>query len=272
MSALDYARVEKVIRIVGQKFIDQPSLDELARLAGLSPFHFHRIFSRWAGVTPKDFIRHLTVEHAKELLMRSRDVLSASIESGLSGPGRLHDLLVTVEAMTPGEFKSKGRGIEIGYGVEKTPFGECLIGMTPRGICHLSFEDSRDALEALRARWSEARVIKDRAGAHEVVDRIFGGSRKKKLPLLLAGSPFQIQVWRALLRIPSGAVASYGSVARAIGVERASRAVGTAVGRNEIAYLIPCHRVIRETGVIGDYRWGTERKKAMLAWEGSRSR
>lgn len=271
----DYERVAKVIRFLGENYLEQPDLARLARVAGLSEFHFHRMFSRWAGVTPKDFLKFLTAEHAKRLLAESRDILDASLESGLSGPGRLHDLLVSVEAMSPGEFKRRGEGLEIAYGVHETPFGLCLLGATSRGICHLAFHESAtEGVAELKARWERARIIKESPRETErLFARIFSADMKAgKLPLLLAGTPFQLKIWQALLRIPMGKLVTYGDLASYIGAPGASRAVGTAVGRNPIAYLIPCHRVIRETGRFGEYRWGRERKQAILAIEGAGNR
>ena len=268
-----YERIEKVIRHIQARHQEQPSLAELARVAGLSEFHFHRLFTRWAGITPKDFVKALTNEHAKSLLARSRDVLGASLEAGLSGPGRLHDLLVTVEGVSPGEFKAKGAGLTIRHGFAPSPFGECLIGLTRRGVCHLAFSSPDEGRAAmlfdLRRRWPKAKLAADAAAARRAAKAIF--SRKHgKIALHVCGTGFQVKVWEALLRIPSGALASYGDVARAIGKPAAARAVGTAVGQNGISYLIPCHRVIRDTGVLGGYRWGAARKRALLAWESAR--
>jgi AraC family transcriptional regulator of adaptative response/methylated-DNA-[protein]-cysteine methyltransferase len=266
----NYERIERVIRHLGRNHREQPSLASLARIAGVSEFHFHRMFSRWAGTTPKSFLKLLTAEHAKQLLRESRDVLDVTLETGLSSPSRVHDLLVSVEGMSPGEFKAWGAGITIRYGFHETPFGLCLVGVTSRGICHLAFvnagEKSRAEAE-LRAKWPNAKLQKSAKASAKAVSEIFGRGRRKPVHVLLAGTPFQLKVWEALLRIPPGHALSYGDIAATIGKPSASRAVGTAVGSNAIAFLIPCHRVIRETGVIGDYRWGTERKKAILAWE-----
>ena len=266
-----YERVEKVIRYIEEHRLEQPRLPELAKAAGLSEFHFHRLFTKWAGTTPKAFLKALTSEHAKSLLA-SRDVLSASMETGLSGPGRLHDLMVTVEGMTPGELKSGGEGLTIEHGVADTPFGPALIAATPRGVCHVEFLPSRAAaaasLKALRRRFPKAAFAASPKAAAAVAAKAFktGG----KLPVLLAGTPFQVKVWQALLRIPRGRACTYGKLAAAVGSPKASRAVGSAVGANAVAFLIPCHRVIRETGALGGYRWGPRRKQAMLAWESAR--
>ena len=265
-----YDRIEKVIRHIQTHHQEQPRLSELSKVAGLSAFHFHRLFTRWAGITPKVFLKCITNEHAKRLLARSRDLLDVSFEAGLSGPGRLHDLLVTVEGVSPGEFKSKGAGVEIRYGFHQSPFGVCLIGLTERGVCHLAFlasaSDRQLALKQLRLKWPKAILRLDPRAAKRTGQTIFS-RRRGKLAIHLRGTGFQVKVWQALLRIPPGALLSYGDIAKAIGKPSASRAVGTAVGSNGIGFLIPCHRVIRDTGILGDYRWGPERKRALLAWE-----
>lgn len=266
----DYERIEKVIRHLETRYLEQPSLSALAGVAGLSEFHFQRLFRKWAGITPKTFVSFLTASHAKELLAHSRDLLSASLETGLSGPGRLHDLMISVEAMSPGEFKSQGSGVAIGYGIHPSPFGPLLAACTDRGLCHLSFHDEitrEGAIRELKQRWPKAAIRLDASRSASVVDRIFLGKSGGPIPLVLQGTPFQLKVWEALLRIPEGHVLAYSDIAKAIGAPGAARAVGTAIGRNTIAFLIPCHRVIRETGVIGDYRWGSVRKRAILAWE-----
>jgi AraC family transcriptional regulator of adaptative response/methylated-DNA-[protein]-cysteine methyltransferase len=272
----DYERIEKVIRYLESHYLEQPDLGALAKIAGLSEFHFHRLFSRWAGITPKAFVKFLTAQHAKALLRSSRGVLEASLDSGLSGPGRLHDLLVSVEAMTPGEFKSYGQGMEVRYGFHPTPFGTCLIAATARGVCRLSFLDRDNPakraslIEELRSAWPHADILRRPRSTGRIASKIFDRPRREKLSLFLVGTRFRIKVWEALLRIPPGCVASYQDVARSIGNPRASRAVGSAVSKNPVALLIPCHRVIRETGIVGDYRWGHVRKKAILAWESRR--
>jgi AraC family transcriptional regulator of adaptative response/methylated-DNA-[protein]-cysteine methyltransferase len=266
----NYERVEKVIRYIEEHAVSQPSLAELAAVAGLSEFHFHRLFTRWAGTTPKSFLKYLTGERAKELL-RQGGVLHASLEAGLSGPGRLHDLLVTVDGVTPGQYKSRGRGMVVSHGFHETPFGLALLGLTERGVCHLSFvkpSERARALAGLKRRWPLATFKPAPAATAAVAARIF--RRRGSVPVLMSGTPFQLKVWEALLRIPHGRVASYGQVAAAVGSPKAVRAVGTAVGSNAVAFLIPCHRVLRSTGALGGYRWGTRRKRAMLAWESVR--
>jgi AraC family transcriptional regulator, regulatory protein of adaptative response / methylated-DNA-[protein]-cysteine methyltransferase len=260
-----YQRIEKVIRYVDARREEQPRLEELARVAGLSPFHFHRLFRRWAGVTPKSFLRFVTAQDAKALL-RGGDVLGAALETGLSGPGRLHDLMVTVEAVTPGQWKKGGAGLVIRHGFHDTPLGEALFGVTERGLCHLAFvEDRRAALARLRKLWPKAELRESCGGTAGVAKAAF--SRRGKVKLLLGGTPFQLKVWEALLRIPAGRAVRYGDVARAIGHPSATRAVGTAVGANPIACLIPCHRVLQSTGAFGGYRWGPARKRLLLASE-----
>jgi AraC family transcriptional regulator of adaptative response/methylated-DNA-[protein]-cysteine methyltransferase len=272
----EYERIARVIRHLEAFHADQPDLASLAEVAGMSPFHFHRLFSAWAGVTPKDFLQCLTLAHAKTLLQKGQSVLDAALGSGLSGPGRLHDLCVILEAASPGEVKSGGGGWTITAGFADSPFGRCLIGESPRGLCHLSFIDTGDgvaALAALRAHWPQARLQRDDAAAARQAGKIFSPqSARAARPALRAfvkGTAFQVRVWRALLLVPPGTLVSYGQLATALDHPRAARAVGTAVGHNPLAWLIPCHRVIRETGVIGDYRWGQVRKRAMLAWEGA---
>ena len=267
----DYARIEKVIRHLEANHRAQPSLAELAEACGLSESHFHRLFHRWAGATPKDFLQCLTVEHAKQRLHDSASVLDAALDAGLSGPGRLHDLLVTIEAATPGEIKSGGSGLVIEWGLADSPFGLCTIGWTSRGICHLVFHDGEinDPPAELSAAWPNATLKRDDKAAAKQAAIVFDSQARGNTPLaaFVRGTPFQIKVWRALLRIPEGNLASYGSIARAIGHAEATRAVGTACGANPVGYLIPCHRVIRETGIVQGYRWGHTRKQALLARE-----
>ena len=269
----DYRRVEAAILYLEAHYQDQPSLEEVAAQAHLSKYHFQRLFTRWAGVSPKRFLQALTLSGAKNVLADAGSVLDATYESGLSSPGRLHDLFVTHEAVTPGEFKGFGAGLVIRYGFGVSPFGACLVATTERGVCWLSFHgpgDREGALAELERVWPRARLSAD-LDAAPLLARIFsppgGGAHPAPMHLLLRGTPFQLKVWEALLDIPPGEVASYGDVARHIGQPGAARAVGNAVAHNAIAFLIPCPRVIRRAGGAGSYRWGAARKRTMLAWE-----
>jgi len=270
----DYERVATVIRFLDRHHTDQPDLNELAAAAGLSPFHFHRLFSTWAGVTPKDFLRCLTLEHVKQLLRDGDNVFDAALNAGLSGPGRLHDLCVTLEAASPGEMKNGGAGMQIEYGFAETPFGEALIAETRRGICHLSFMNDQDrngARDLLASQWPNAKLKRSDARMAELSATIFTRERedtsRRPLRAFVRGTPFQLRVWRALLQVPSGSLTTYGRLAEAIGQSKAARAVGTAVGSNPISFIVPCHRVIRETGALGNYGGGRIRKRAMVGWE-----
>jgi O-6-methylguanine DNA methyltransferase len=271
-SSEDYLRIEQAITYLENNYKDQPSLEEVSANIGLSEYHFQRLFTRWAGVSPKRFLQFLTKEGAKDLLNRSENLLDTTHQVGLSSLGRLHDLFVTTEAVTPGEYKSRGEGVTIRYGIHLTPFGKCLIGLTDRGICHLGFVQSSegDAIDNLMADWKEARMIEDYRSTASLVEPIFDlrfNTRIKPLTLHLRGTNFQLKVWEALLTIPAGAVTTYEGIASRIGKPNAARAVGTAVGHNPIAVLIPCHRVIRKVGEFGNYRYGELRKKALLARE-----
>jgi AraC family transcriptional regulator of adaptative response/methylated-DNA-[protein]-cysteine methyltransferase len=288
MSSSDYARVEQAIRFLDANARRQPSLADVAAHVGLSEAHFQRLFTRWAGVSPKRFVQFQTVEHAKRLLRESRSVLDASWDAGLSGGGRLHDLFVAAEALTPGEYKQGGAGLEIAWGVHPTPFGDAFLAVTPRGVCALSFlpesEERRAAVERAAAElaeeWPEATLRADASATRPQAARAFAPLSESRLarhdepaPLgvVLKGTNFQLKVWRALLQVPAGAVTTYEELAAAAGAPNAVRAVGSAVARNAIAYLIPCHRVIRKTGAFGQYRWGPDRKRAMLVWESERA-
>lgn len=272
----DYERIARAIDYLRRNADRQPDLSAVARRVHLSEHHFQRLFTRWAGVSPKRFLQFLTVEHAKARLAGSRSVLDVAAGVGLSGPGRLHDLFVTLEAMTPGEFRDGGRGLAIDYGTCVSPFGRCLIAATTRGICALRFTEGGDMEQAaaeLRAEWPNAVLRHDSAGMAELARRIFpypGFRPGPPLALLVKGTNFQIQVWRALIDVPFGSVVTYGDIASRTGHVHAARAAGSAVGANPIAWLIPCHRVIRESGTLGDYRWGATRKAAILGWEAAR--
>ncbi|QNH63486.1 bifunctional transcriptional activator/DNA repair enzyme AdaA [Hymenobacter sediminicola] len=273
---LDYARVEQAIEYIAAHFMEQPALEDIASHVHLSPFHFNRLFTRWAGTSPQRFLRFLTKEYARQILADSGSVLDAAYQAGLSGAGRLHDLFVTYEAMTPAEYRGQAAGLVIRYGFHPTRFGECLLSLTDRGICGLTFQPAADweaALNQLRAAWPGATLQSDSAETGSVAAQLFAAEqvRNKPLPLLLKGTNFQIKVWEALLRIPAGALVSYRDVAAAIGQPGASQAVGGAVGANHIGYLIPCHRVIQQHGGPGGYRWGSARKQALLGWEATRT-
>jgi len=270
--AEDYRIVEQAIRFVERRFREQPGLEEIAASVHLSKYHFQRLFRRWAGISPTQFLHYLTVEYAKTRLRESESVLGATMGAGLSSAGRLHDLFVTMEAMTPGEYRRLGAGLRIAYGFHATPFGQCLAAATARGLCALNFvqdEDGSEALAVLQGRWPKAALATGEETTAPLVDRIFStaGEADRPFHLLLKGTNFQVRVWQALLAIPPGAMVSYQDVAAYIGMPKASRAVGRAVAENPVAYLIPCHRVITSAGEAHRYRWGTARKKAMLGWE-----
>lgn len=274
----DYERVKRAILYIETHADEQPTLDEVAAHVGLSPAHFQRLFKRWAGVSPKRFLQAVTASRARELLRESKPVLDSAFEVGLSGPGRLHDLTVAVDAVTPGELKTRGEGLEIRYGIHETPFGACLIAATGRGVCALRFVDpdgngggrseARAAAE-LEREWSAAEVVRDDRGARDLAERIFADAdgTRQPFPLLLKGTNFQLKVWEGLLRVPEGCLISYGDLAERLGVPSSTRAVASAVGANPIAYLIPCHRVLRSSGALGGYRWGVERKLVMIERE-----
>ena len=271
LEARDYARVVRAIAYLRSHATEQPGLAEIARYSHLSEHHFQRLFTRWAGVSPKRFLQFLTVEHAKARLAECRDLLELADDVGLSGTGRLHDLFVTLEAMSPGEIRSRGAGLVIRYGIHDSPFGRCLVAATPRGVCALRFvENERKAEAHFKAEWPESELRRDAEGSAQLMRRIFeplASSSKQPLALLVRGTNFQMKVWRALLAVPLGALTTYQAIAEKIGRPHAARAVGNAIGANPVAYLIPCHRVIRESGIFGRYRWGEDRKTAMLAWE-----
>jgi AraC family transcriptional regulator of adaptative response/methylated-DNA-[protein]-cysteine methyltransferase len=274
-AAEDYARIEQAIRYLEAHFREQPELRQVAETVGLSEYHFQRLFTRWVGISPKRFLQYLTKEYAKSLLRQPVDLLEASYASGLSGPSRLHDLFIVAEAVTPGEYKTLGEGLQIRYGFHPTPFGECLLALTGRGICYLGFVQAggrERALNQLRSDWPGAALSEDPQSGRPYIQQIFypTGGRWESLPLVLRGTNFQIKVWEALLRIPSGSLVTYENVAAAVGLPSAARAVGQAIGRNPLAVIIPCHRVIRKDGEIGAYRYGSARKKALLGWEFAR--
>ena len=277
-----YATVEKALRFIHQQQHRQPSLADIAAHCAMSEYHFQKVFSEWAGVTPKRFLQALTREHCRQRLLDGESLLDCSNGAGLSSSGRLHDLLVTLEAVTPGELKSGGDNLQLYWGVQSCPFGDCFIACTERGIHQLVFIDAHeldDTVKALVEQWPRADIRRDQVRASALVHRIFnqgnGPGKSPQIPdtkplkLWLKGSPFQFKVWEALLNVPPGKLCSYGDLATLIGQPNAARAVGSAVGKNPVAVLIPCHRVIQRMGVIGNYRWGALRKQALLGWEAS---
>ncbi len=271
----DYARIADAIGFLRRARQRQPSLGELSAHLGLSPSHVQRLFTRWAGISPKRFLQYLTVEDAKQRIAQTADLMSLSLDTGLSGPGRLHDLFVSMEALSPGEYRQSAVGVTVHYGVGETPFGRARVAWSERGICRLDFLDPDDPRADMppedpllaRAAWRP-----DHQGATGLLARVFAGDTgqaRRGLSLWISGTNFQIQVWRALLSIPPGGLLSYQQVARLIGRPSAARAVGNANAANPVGYLIPCHRVLRGNGQIGAYRWGVPRMSAIVAWEGA---
>ncbi len=272
---INYSRIAEAIDYIKANFKEQPSLNEIAEKIHLSPFHFQRLFTDWAGVSPKKFMQYLSVEYAKQLLKDKQATLfDTAQETGLSGTGRLHDLFINIEGMTPGEFKNGGENLSINYSFAESPFGNLIVASTPKGICHMAFSDNeQQALSILKSRFLNAKY-------NQVVDKIqqdalfiFQHDWRKlnKIKLHLNGTPFQLKVWEALLKIPMGNLTTYGKIAQEIEKPKASRAVGTAIGNNPVAFLIPCHRVIQSTGNIGSYMWGNTRKSAIIGWEAAKT-
>ena len=274
-TTLDYQRIEQAIQYLEKNFQSQPSLEEIASSVHLSKYHFQRLFKQWAGVTPTQFMHFLTVDYAKERLSQAQTVFNTSLDAGLSSAGRLHDLFVTFEAVTPGEYKSRGLGVTVRYGFHPTPFGDCLLAQTSRGICALRFvasDGKESALADLKSEWPSATFMADSSSTQTSIDHLFSpGTWDRTLPfhLYLKGTNFQVKVWQALLSIPQGAMVSYGDLADFMGRPTAIRAAAGAVANNPIGFLIPCHRVISKTGQIHRYRWGSARKRAILGWEAS---
>ena len=274
-AAQDYHRIEKAIQYIETHYHAQPSLAEIAAAVNMSQHHFQKVFSRWVGISPKRFMQYLSKETAKACLNQSQSVLSAAINSGLSGPGRLHDLFVHAEAVTPGEYKNYGKGLDIFYGFHPTPFGDCLVALSKRGITNLMFVNNNveEVMNELKQRWRNAHLVPDQKRSGQAVMRIFPSDNLPAAPLHLhiKGTNFQLKVWEALLSLPAGVLVTYEDVARKIDNPRAIRAVATAIANNPIAYLIPCHCVIRKSGEFNQYRWGSTRKKLMIGWELSRA-
>lgn len=266
----NYKRIAEAIRYLTANYKKQPSLEEIAQHLNLSAFHFQRIFTEWAGISPKKFLQYLTVGELKKELQYASNLSQAAETVGLSAQSRVYDLFVNIEAVTPQEFKTGGMGIEIEYGFHETPFGTCFIANTRKGICSLSFtdDDNENVLSEFKENWANAVLSRNQADTKKAVDKLFYEPLKKhKFDLFLRGTNFQIKVWEALLKTPFGSLTNYQNIASLSGHSGASRAVGSAIGRNPIAYLIPCHRVIRSEGLVGQYRWGSIRKSAIIVWE-----
>jgi AraC family transcriptional regulator, regulatory protein of adaptative response / methylated-DNA-[protein]-cysteine methyltransferase len=271
---INYTRIEQAILFLEKNFQRQPELDEVAEKVHLSPFHFQRIFTEWAGISPKRFLQYLTVDYLKEKLDQSKNLVEAAEQAGLSSQSRVYDLFTTLEAVTPQEYKQHGAGIRIEYGIHETPFGTSLIGVTERGICWLSFlrmdEDPRREIDLMKKHWHNSTFHQDQELTSAFVEKIFdqpNSGKAEKLHVFVKGTNFQLKVWEALLKIPMGEVTTYQNIAASIHSPRAMQAVGSAVGSNHIAYLIPCHRVIRKDGILGEYRWSSARKKSIIGWE-----
>jgi AraC family transcriptional regulator, regulatory protein of adaptative response / methylated-DNA-[protein]-cysteine methyltransferase len=272
----DYETVRRAIAFVSENFREQPEVEAVAEAAGTTPRALTELFRRWCGLTPKEFLAAVTLDHARRILRETPSVLDASFELGLSGPGRLHDLFVVHEAMSPGEWKSGGTGLTVTYGFHPSLFGTALIMTTERGLCGLAFADEGEnaaALEDMRRRWPNAHYVEDQARTAAVARRIFEPAQWRKetpLRIVLIGTDFEVRVWETLLRIPLGRAATYSDVARNVCSERAARAVGAAVGKNPISFVVPCHRVVGKNGNLTGYHWGLTRKRAMLGWEAGR--
>lgn len=272
---VNYRRIQEAIEYMAEHVHQQPDLETVASRVHLSAYHFQRLFTEWAGVSPKKFLQFLTLDFLKQKIADSPNLAELAETAGLSAPSRVHDLFVGIEGVSPGEFRQAGQGLQIRYGFHSTPFGVCFLAASARGICGLAFVESADDLSELGSfskKWPFATLLPDPQYTQPFVERIFSPEKAVagRLHVLVQGTPFQLKVWEALLRIPPGAVSTYEHLARAVGKPGAARAVGTAVGDNPVAYLIPCHRVIRKTGMLGEYHWGGGRKKAMVGWEMAR--
>jgi len=267
----DFSRIAAAIDYIKDNFKSQPNLEEVAEKIHLSPFHFQRLFTEWAGVSPKKFLQYITVSHAKKMLKENQATLfDTAFETGLSGTGRLHDLFINIEGMSPGEYKNGGEHLSINYSFAESPFGNILVASTSKGICHISFaDDEAAALTALQKTFPKATYKQMVDLAQQNVLYIFthNWSKLNQIKLHLKGTAFQLKVWETLLKIPMGQLTTYGSIAKSIESPKASRAVGTAIGDNPVAFLIPCHRIIQSTGVFGQYHWGNTRKTAIIGWE-----
>lgn len=271
----NFSRIAEAIGYIKSNFKMQPQLDEVAEKIHLSPFHFQRLFTEWAGVSPKKFLQYITVEYAKKILEENKiSLFDTAFESGLSGTGRLHDLFIKIEGMTPGEFKNGGESLIIHYSFAETPFGNILLASTARGICYMAFAANENtALQLLKEKFPNAayKQLADRAQQHALYFFTQDWSQLQQIKLHLKGTAFQLKVWETLLKIPMGQLSSYGNIARQVNSPKASRAVGSAIGDNPIAFLIPCHRVIQSTGLFGQYMWGANRKTAIIGWEAAQT-
>ncbi len=272
ISNINYNRIEKAIQYIAQNYKLQPSLKDMAKHVNVSEFHFQRIFTEWAGISPKKFLQFLTIEELKKELTKSKNLIDAANNVGLSAQSRVYDLFVNIEAVTPNEYKTRGKGISIDYGVHNTPFGSCLIAVTERGICSINFieDDSDNSLDGLLQEWENATIRNNQKRTKEYSEIIFDTSTKKNLKLLVRGTKFQVKVWEALLKIPFGSVTNYQTISNIIKNPGAVRAVSSAIGNNPVAYVIPCHRVIRREGLVGQYHWGAARKAVIIGWEKSK--
>lgn len=272
---INFERVEAEINYIKNNFKSQPSLEEIAEQIHVSPHHFQRLFTEWAGTSPKKFLQYISVEYAKSLLKeKNTSLFDAAIESGLSGSGRLHDLFINIEGMTPGEFKNGGESLSINYNFSESPFGKIIVASTNKGVCYLAFEeDEKKAIDSLKQRFPNAQFRRTRDAFQQNALAIFNEDWEnlKSIKLHLKGTDFQLKVWETLLKIPSGNLTTYGKIANQIKKPTASRAVGTAIGSNPVAYLIPCHRVIQSSGIFGGYHWGTTRKLAIIGWEAAKT-
>ena len=266
---LDYRRIESAIHYIREHHTAQPPLEEIAAHVHMSPYHFQRLFTRWAGISPKKFLQYLTLQYAKAQLRNNSSLLDITYEAGLSSTSRLHDLFISLEGMTPGQYKKAGSGISIYYGFHQGPFGKYILAITSeQGICALEFiEEEKQAAESLKKQWSESEITYDPEKTGPTATRLFSPGISPRLKLLVKGTPFQLKVWEALLKIPFGELVSYQLVSEHINNPRGLQATGGAIGKNPVAYLIPCHRVVRKTGEINGYRWGLDRKSALIGWE-----
>jgi len=271
---INFNRIAEAISYIKANFKTQPGLEEIAEKVNLSPFHFQRLFSEWAGTTPKRFLQYISISYAKEMLKENQSLFDTALETGLSGTSRLHDLFVNIEGMTPGEYKNGGENLHINYSFAESPFGNIIVASTSKGICHIAFYDDENiALANLQRQFPAAQYqqILDKEQQNALFIFSHDWSKLHQIKLHLKGTDFQLKVWEALLKIPMGKLATYGNIAKQLQNPNASRAVGTAIGDNPVAFLIPCHRVIQSSGALGGYHWGVNRKTAMIGWEAAKT-